>query len=101
MVFAVVSLAICGIGMGGFGVHALARRRPGLLSSSWFLFSLPSLFSVSIVLVIVVIFALPLRNDWLFYMILSLLPFLFAGVFLALIFKSHPGGGCRVYFACL
>jgi hypothetical protein len=101
MVFAVVSIAICGIGMGGFGVHALARRRPGLLSSSWFLFSLPSLFSVTIVLVIVLIFSLPLTSEWLFYMILSMVPFVFAGAFLSLIFMTHSAEGGKIYFADL
>jgi predicted membrane-bound spermidine synthase len=101
MVFAVISIAICGIGMGGFGVYALVKRWPRLVEASWFLFSLPSLFSISIVLVIVVIFSLPLRNDWLFYMILSMVPFFFAGAFLALIFRSHPREGGKIYFADL
>jgi len=101
MVFAVVSISICGIGLGGFFVYALVKRRPAMLEGSWFLLLLPLLFGLSIVLVVVFIFSIPLGNDWLLYMLISMIPFTFAGGFLALIFRIHPSQGGKIYFADL
>ncbi len=101
LVFAVVAIAICGIGMGGFLIYALVRRRPLLLEDDRFILSLPLLFSLAIVGVITVIFSFPLTNDWLFYMLISMIPFLFAGAFLALMFRLLPEQGGLIYFADL
>ncbi|MDF2441279.1 MAG: hypothetical protein JWN98_2263 [Abditibacteriota bacterium] len=92
--FLVISIAVCGLGVGGYAAHWLRARKP---------LSLPLLAAVFAIAIDVVLFAM-LRGVfattpeayWL-AAVLVLIPFGFAGAFLAEAFARFPSWSGRVY----
>ena len=96
-VFVAVSGAVCGLGLGGFGWHLLSRegrRREAGFAGLGFALAMPAslalLFGGS---------GLIGRHLW--AAIVPLLPFTFAGAFLAEVFRSRASESGRLYHADL
>ncbi len=90
--FAVVSLAVLGVGLGGFaaylGTRAHPEREPGVLAAA-----LVGL-GPSILLALAVLLRLPFAAHWPLFLFLVLPPFVLAGAFQSLVlrlFASHVG----------
>jgi predicted membrane-bound spermidine synthase len=104
-VFAIVSLALLGLGLGGIFVY-LFRRQP-VTSEKRFgsLALLASLISLSIpisaILMIQIGFLNSETSSILFYCVLLFFPFFFTGILLAEVFRTFPEISARVYGADL
>lgn len=94
LAFLAVSIAVCGLGLGGYVAHWLRRRGPLPLSL------IANLFGVTIALAIVAmlrgIFAYIPQFYWL-SAIVVLVPFTLAGVWLAEAFARYPQWSGRIY----
>ena len=104
-VFAVVSLALLGLGAGGIFVHFFRPQIPsghnrfGSLALFASLISLSIPFSVMLMVQIGYIEAI--RDNILFYCFLLFIPFFFTGVLLAEVFRMFPAISARIYGADL
>jgi len=104
-VFAIVSLALLGLGLGGIFVYLFRSQRP--VSSNRFgpLAVLASLISltmpVSTILMIQLGYLDSAFNSILFYCFLLFFPFFFTGIFLAEVFRTFPEISARIYGADL
>ena len=97
--FAAISVALLGWGLGGFGLHllkgrtAFSRDRAAVLTL---------LYGLSIPLCLWLIVRLPFRPDRIgFYFLVSLLPFLLAGMALSMLFDLERPRAGQIYFADL
>lgn len=97
-VFVAVSGAVCGLGLGGFAWH-LAHRRPGRRrEAGWAAVG----FALSMPGAIVALFAgSGAAAAHLWTAGVALLPFVFAGAFLAEAFRAWAAQGGRLYYADL
>ena len=93
-VFAVISLATLGIGIGGFLSY---RYFPQFKRYSD---AVIGLYPLSLLTVVSLIYLMPFQGFF-FYSFLTLIPFVLAGIILAGIFQSHPKQIHRLYFADL
>lgn len=103
-VFMVVSIAVCGLGLGGLALYQFANRERDARESLRFLARLSLAFSVSIALGLVFLLKVLLQYHPTWYLVTGvviLIPFFFAGMFLACAFRllAHESG--RLYFADL
>lgn len=102
-VFAVVSLALFGLGIGGIFVYLFRPEAPdgdaGSLAIDAGLYSLS--MSLSSILVIQIGYVNSIRDNILVYCILLVIPFFFGGVFLAGAFRMFPAISGRIYGADL
>lgn len=102
-VFAVVSLALFGLGAGGIFVYLFRPGPPGGGAGS--LAADTALFSLSTALVSILAiqagYVNGLRDSILVYCALLAVPFFFGGVFLARTFRMFPAASGRVYGADL
>ena len=104
-VFAVVSLALLGLGAGGIFVHFFRPQIPSGHGRFGFLALFASLISLSIpfsvILMIQIGYIDALRDNILFYCFLLFIPFFFTGVLLAEVFRMFPAISARIYGADL
>ncbi len=104
-VFAVVSLALLGLGVGGIFVYFFRPQIPGGDNRFGFLALFASLISLSIPLSIILMVQIgyigAIRDNILFYCFLLFIPFFFAGVLLAEVFRMFPAISARIYGADL
>ncbi len=104
-VFAIVSLALLGLGLGGifvflFRPHMSApEKRFGTLTLLASLISLA--IPVSAILMVQIGYLNSTSNSILFYCVLLFFPFFFAGIFLAEVFRTFPEISSRIYGADL
>ncbi|MDP2931930.1 MAG: hypothetical protein Q8O05_05470 [Chloroflexota bacterium] len=103
-VFVVISLALLGLGLGAVFVHLYWRRLPGRHDRFRSLAVFAGLLSLSIPLSLIVmvrIASLAGEVGILFYVPLLFIPFFFAGVLLAGVFRLFPTLSSRLYGADL
>jgi len=104
-VFAVVSLALLGLGVGGIFVHFFRPRIPsgdGRFASLALFASLVSLaIPVSVILMVQVGYLNSAANNILFYCFLLFIPFFLTGVLLSEVFRMFPRVSARIYGADL
>ncbi|HEY51361.1 MAG TPA: hypothetical protein G4O20_06100 [Dehalococcoidia bacterium] len=104
-VFAIVSLALLGLGLGGIFVYLFRSQTP--VSSNRFgpLAVLASFISlampISAILMIQIGYLDSALNSILFYCFLLFFPFFFTGIFLAEVFRTFPEISARIYGADL
>ena len=97
--FVAISVALLGWGLGGFALHLL---KPRLSFTEERAATLTLLYAASLPLALFLIVRFPFHPDRLvFYFVVSLAPFLLAGMALAMIFDLHRASVGRVYFADL
>jgi hypothetical protein len=92
--FLIISVAVCGIGVGGFVTHWLRGRKPLSLPLLAVLFAI----AIDVVLLIMLrgLFAYAPQVYWL-TALLVLVPFSLAGAFLAEAFAQYPQWSGRIY----
>ena len=104
-VFAVVSIALLGLGVGGIFVYFFRPQMPGgdkRFGSLALFASLTSLaIPLSVILMAQITYVEAVRDNILFYCFLLFLPFFFAGVFLTEVFRMFPAISSRIYGADL
>ncbi len=104
-VFAIISLALLGLGLGGIFVYLF---RPGMpapekrfgtlaLLASFISLAIP----ISVILMVQIGYLDSAPNSILFYCVLLFFPFFFTGIFLAEVFRTFPEISARVYGADL
>ena len=102
-VFAVVSLALLGLGAGGIFVHFFRRRVPGGNHRFTVLARYASLISVSIPLTVILMIRLgrieAVQDNILLYGLLLFIPFFLTGLLLAEVFRMFPASSARIYGA--
>ena len=104
-VFAIVSLALLGLGLGGIFVYLFRPQTPGsgkrfgtlALFASLIALAIP----ISVILMIQIGYLDSTFNNILFYCLLLFLPFFFTGILLAEVFRAFPELSARVYGADL
>lgn len=103
-VFLAISLAICGLGIGGLVDFLIRRRWPVTTDSTTFLSSCALIFSLLCPLGIAVLLATPLAayltSVWVIT-VACLPPFVFAGIFLSHTFAQYANFSGHLYFADL
>lgn len=104
-VFAIVSLALLGLGLGGIFVYLFRPQIPGPEKRFGTLALLASFISLAIpisaILMIQIGYLDSTLNNILFYCVLLFLPFFFTGILLAEVFRAFPEISSRVYGADL
>ncbi len=104
-VFLAVSLALLGLGVGGIFVHFFRPHVPSGHSRFGSLALLASLFSLaipfSVILIIQIGYIDTIRDNILLYCFLLFIPFVFAGMLLAEVFRMFPAISAWVYGADL
>jgi ankyrin repeat protein len=97
--FLIVSGAVCGLGLGGLSWHLLIRGKKGdPLDAGWVALGFALLMPITVAL----LFGAPaLLSTHLWTAFAPLLPFAFAGAFLADVFRRHAAEGGRLYQADL
>ncbi len=100
-VFIVVSLALLGLGVGGIFVHLFRPQIPHGHSRFGSLALFASLFSLSIPLSVMIMTRLANVNNVLLYCFFLFIPFFFAGVLLAEVFRMFPALSSKIYGADL
>lgn len=100
-VFLVVSMSMCGLGIGGILAFNLLQRQKNY---SMTMFSLAIFTGITMPLSIILIFKTPLKNFLTSYTTISLipfLPFLLAGAFFSFVFGKFGKWSGKIYFADL
>jgi hypothetical protein len=92
--FLVISIAVCGLGVGGYFTHWLRRRRPLPLGVLAILFAV--FVDVAVAMLLRVIFPLAPDAFWATALVV-LVPFTFAGAFLAEAFARYSQWSGRLY----
>ncbi len=104
-VFLTVSVALLGLGVGGIFVHFFRPNIPSGHSRFGSLALLASLFSLTIPLSVILIFQIgsidTTGDNILLYCLLLFIPFVFAGMLLAEVFRMFPAVSAWVYGADL
>ncbi len=104
-VFLAVSLALLGLGVGGIFVHFFRPHIPSEHSRFGSLALFASLFSLmipfSVILIIQIGYIDNIRDNILLYCLLLFIPFLFAGMLLAEVFRMFPAISAWIYGADL
>ena len=104
-VFAIVSLALLGLGLGGIFVYLFRQRIPTPEKRFGTLALLASFISLAIpisaILMVQIGYLDSESTSILFYCVLLFFPFFFTGVFLAEVFRTFPEISSRVYGADL
>ena len=95
-VFLVLSTAMFGLGMGGLAAYYLADKPE---NGNKYLTASCALFVLFIPILIVLMAWLPYISNIFFYAFLMFIPFFFAGVLLAVIFRLYPEESSRLYAA--
>ena len=95
-VFLVLSTAMFGLGMGGLAAYYLADKPE---NDNKYLTASCALFVILIPISIILMAWLPYISNIFFYAFLMFVPFFFAGVLLAVIFRLYPEESSRLYAA--
>jgi MFS family permease len=95
-VFLVLSTAMFGLGMGGLAAYYLADKPE---NGNKYLTASCALFVIFIPISIILMAWLPYISNIFFYAFLMFVPFFFAGVLLAVIFRLYPEESSRLYAA--
>ncbi len=95
-VFLVLSTAMFGLGMGGLAAYYLDSKSE---NGNKYLRASCALFVIFIPISIVLMSWLPYISNIFFYAFLMFVPFFFAGVLLAVIFRLYPEESSRLYAA--
>ncbi|MEK6679205.1 MAG: hypothetical protein AABY39_07285 [Nitrospirota bacterium] len=95
-VFLVLSTAMFGLGMGGLAAYYLADKPE---NGNKYLTVSCVLFVVFIPILILLMTWLPYISNIFFYAFLMFIPFFFAGILLAVIFRLYPEESSRLYAA--
>ncbi|MBI5180563.1 MAG: hypothetical protein HZA05_04070, partial [Nitrospirae bacterium] len=95
-VFLVLSTAMFGLGMGGLAAYYLADKPE---NGDKYLTASCALFAVFIPISIALMSWLPYIANIFFYAFLMFIPFFFAGILLAVIFRLYPEESSRLYAA--
>ncbi|MFZ3064306.1 MAG: hypothetical protein WA277_03350 [Nitrospirota bacterium] len=106
-VFLVLSTAMFGLGMGGLAAYYLAnppsppfsKGGKGGFSDNKYLTVSCALFVLFIPILILLMTWLPYISNIFFYAFLMFIPFFFAGILLAVIFRLYPEESSRLYAA--
>lgn len=100
-VFIVLSLALLGLGGGGIFVHFFRSKIPNGHHQFFPLVLFTCLYSLtisfSVLLIIQVGYIDHVRNNVLFYFFILFIPFFFAGIILAEIYRTFPGISAKIY----
>jgi len=104
-VFAIVSLALLGLGLGGIFVYLFRPQAPApdrrfgplALLASFISLAIP----ISVILMIQIGYLDSVLNNILFYCALLFFPFFFTGILLAEVFRTFPEISARIYGADL
>ena len=99
-VFLIISLAIFGMGIGGFLAYHFAQRTSTHRLRAQ-LPALPTVLASTFVVVFALIYKLPFIQLYFLYGVIATLPFITGGFFIALIFFSQPLRSHELYFADL
>jgi spermidine synthase len=96
--FLVISVALCGLGVGGYLTYWLQRgkRTAKVLSPTWLLLGFAIGIDVALALMLRVVFAHIPTAYWL-AAVLILIPFTFAGMYLAMVFTRHAAWSGKLY----
>ncbi len=101
-VFLIISVAICGLGLGGLALHV--GRLKSSLRTAWLLRGSALGFALStgltLVLLIRLLFPYHLFSYWTMAAVM-LVPFFCAGIFLSEVFRQYPAHSGRIYGADL
>ncbi|HEX3045650.1 MAG TPA: hypothetical protein VHY08_12905 [Bacillota bacterium] len=99
-VFIVVSVSILGLGLGGLLIHWLMKKNR---ISNWdgFLAVSAIIFGLSIPISLILLLLYPFPSVWSGYLVISVLPFIAGGVFMAAIFHRYTEFISKLYFADL
>ncbi len=99
-VFLVTSMAIFGLGIGGYISYRLACRKRKTTSAlrlpEWLM-----ILAASYILSFSLIYKLPFINFYAVYSVIGALPFLAGGVFISMVFKIFSEQSYKLYFADL
>jgi len=95
-VFLVLSTAMFGLGMGGLAAYYIADKPE---NGNKYLIASCALFVIFIPISIVLMTWLPYTSNIFFYAFLMFIPFFFAGILLAVIFRLYPEESSRLYAA--
>jgi predicted membrane-bound spermidine synthase len=98
-VFLIISLSILGLGIGGLGFHFWNQKRVNRDKNFPVLFLLGLTYVVVSILSVVVIIKFPVIGNVFFYFLITLLPFCFAGAFLAKVFRDWGDIAGKIYSA--
>lgn len=96
--FLVISVALCGLGLGGYLAYWLQRgkRTSQILSPTWLLLGFAISIDIAMALMLRVVFAHIPTAYWL-AALLILVPFTFAGMYLADVFTRHATWSGKLY----
>ncbi|WP_425446015.1 hypothetical protein [Dethiothermospora halolimnae] len=100
-VFLVTSLAILGSGIGSILVFLLSRKSKFFDNRLKSIFNFSFILAFSYLIVMMIIYKLPYIDSFIFYAVISSIPFVFGGIILSLIFKEFQQIGHKLYFADL
>jgi len=92
--FLVISIALCGLGIGGYAAHWLRRWKPPSLPLMAVLFAVS--IDLALLLILRGVFARAPESYWIAAFIV-LIPFAIAGIFLAEVFARYPAWSGRLY----
>lgn len=99
-VFLVTSMAIFGLGIGGYIAYRLDGRKRKTASAlrlpEWLM-----ILAASYILSFSLIYKLPFLDFYVVYSIIAALPFLAGGVFISMVFKIFSSQSYKLYFADL
>ncbi|MEO6907031.1 MAG: hypothetical protein ABI210_03995 [Abditibacteriaceae bacterium] len=96
--FLVISVALCGLGLGGYLAYWLKRGKDTtkVLSPTWLLLGFAIGIDVALALMLRVVFA-HIPNAYWLAAVLILIPFTFAGMYLAEVFTQHAKWSGKLY----
>lgn len=96
--FLVISVALCGLGVGGYLAYWLQRGKDAskVLSPTWLLLGFAAGIDVALALMLRVVFAHVPNAYWL-AAVLILVPFTISGMYLAEVFKRHAAWSGKLY----
>ncbi len=100
-VFLIVSLAVLGLGLGGAFIHRIKQKIAGERKILKVLFFLSLLLSLSLISSLILLLKASTTGTLVIYYFTGVVPFLFAGMFLSLVFTRFTRQSSKIYFADL
>ena len=96
--FLVISVALCGLGLGGYLAYLLKRGKDAkkVLSPTWLLLGFAVAIDVALALMLRVVFA-QIPNAYWLAAVLILVPFTIVGMYLAEVFTNHAKWSGKLY----
>ncbi len=100
-VFLIVSLAVLGLGLGGAFIHRIKQSITGERKILKVLFFLSLLLPLSLISSLILLLKASTTGTLVIYYFTGVVPFLFAGMFLSLVFTGFTRQSNKIYFADL